>query len=32
MKNPPIGGFFIAAKFTHQEVAGVWFKKEAKIK
>jgi hypothetical protein len=24
MKNPPRGGFFIAAKFPNQEVAGVW--------
>jgi len=30
MKNPPPGGFFIAAKFPKQEVAGG--RKEAKIK
>jgi hypothetical protein len=28
MKNPPTGGFFIAAKFTHQEVVGVWCTKK----
>jgi hypothetical protein len=24
MKNPPSGGFFIAAKFPNQEVRGKW--------
>jgi hypothetical protein len=24
MKNPPTGGFFIAAKFPNQEVRGKW--------